>query len=273
MVLYYGDAGSHWTPIRKGLFLSKKKVEVSNHCKVAGNTDGRKTHVVILERETISRLCNRPAASVFQNTFGEPSKLQTQLVNTWYLRVTTLAETELMDLNINKGPKTRTMPIPVQQHWTRTVWNTEKSVEEEGQAGPWQRLLCKRWLVVPARPWGGTCEFISEPTSYRWKPAVSCHCLLLWALLRSPLITTPQEKSRGVTWGGLHHIILKIWFKILKIWLKIWFIKFVRQISSPPHPFPAGPSMGPSFPMILPQSSSEPNSHLLPSLLDVFYLL
>ena len=63
--------------------------------------------------------------------------------------------------------------------------------------------------------------------------------------------------SEGVTRGGLQHTVLEVCF-----------IKCVRQMSSPPNPFPSGPSMSPSFPVILPQSSSQPNSYLLPSLLD-----
>ena len=110
-------------------------------------------------------------------------------------------------------------------------------------------------------PGGSTYEFISEPTSYRWKPALSSSTFSTdYNSTREGSSVGHASWSRGVTWGGLHHIILKIWF-----------IKYVRQISPPPNPFPAGTSTGPSFPMILPQSSSEPSSHLLPSLLDVFF--
>lgn len=66
--------------------------------------------------------------------------------------------------------------------------------------------------------------------------------------------------SKGVTRRGLHHTILETCF-----------IKCVRQMSSPLNPFPSGPSMSPSFPVILLQSSSQPNLYLLPSLLDNFF--
>ena len=123
------------------------------------------------------------------------------------------------------------------------------------------------WSLPPG---GSTSEFTAEP---RAMMGPHCQLSLPSTLSSSPLSTDDNSTctragsrgrharwSKGVTRRGLHHTILETCF-----------IKCVRQMSSPLNPFPSGPSMSPSFPVIFLQSSSQPNLYLLPSLLDNFF--
>lgn len=86
MVLYVGDVGSHRSPIRNDSLVIVGR-------QAMGQKPAKMTAGIHLST-AISRLCTRPAACVLQNSFGKPTKLQTQLINAWYLTATTLAETE-----------------------------------------------------------------------------------------------------------------------------------------------------------------------------------
>lgn len=141
-------------------------------------------------------------------------------------------------------------------------------MEEEGQLG--SDRVCSvntdSWSLPPG---GSTCEFAAEP-----RAMMGPHCQLsLPSALSSSLSTDDNSTctragsrgrharwSKGVARRGLPHTVLEICF-----------IKCVRQMSSPLNPFPSGLSMSPSFPVILLQSSSQPNLYLLPSLLDNFF--
>ena len=141
-------------------------------------------------------------------------------------------------------------------------------MEEEGQLG--SDRVCSvntdSWSLPPG---GSTCEFAAEP---RAMMGPDCQ-LSLPSALSSSLSTDDNSTctragsrgrharwSKGVARRGLPRTVLEICF-----------IKCVRQMSSPLNPFPSGLSMSPSFPVILLQSSSQPNLYLLPSLLDNFF--
>ena len=126
-------------------------------------------------------------------------------------------------------------------------------MEEEGQLG--SDRVCSvntdSWSLPPG---GSTCEFAAEP---RAMMGPDCQ-LSLPSALSSSLSTDDNSTcaragsrgrqarwSKGVARRGLPHTVLEICF-----------IKCVRQMS---------------FPVILLQSSSQPNLYLLPSLLDNFF--
>lgn len=169
-----------------------------------------------------------------------------------------------MNSKSHKGLQTRTIPTSVHQHWTRTMWNIEE-FGRRGPAGAMEECVLEGLGVFCRALQGASVSLYADP-QLAAVPAFLSELSLLTAgyphLLQSG---AKQREVRPVVpkaggWGQLRHTVPGIWI-----------MRSLRRISSPPNGFTTGPSMGPSFPVILPQSSSQPSSHFLPpSLLDVF---